>query len=53
MVHQSTMTVLLREAALLVSRAVTGLLRVWDSLSKEVTAYIRGIPCFGVLYPTV
>ena len=53
MVCQSTMTALLREAALLVNRAVTALLRVWDSLSKAVTALMREVPCFSVLYPIV
>ena len=38
------MTALVREAALLVNSAVTALLRVWDSLSKAVTALIGEIP---------
>ena len=44
MVCQSTMTALSREAALLVNRAVTALLRVWHFLSKAVTALMREIP---------
>ena len=50
---QSTMTALLRAAALLVNWAVTALLRVWDSLSTAVTALLREVPCFRVQYLTV
>ena len=53
-VCQSIMTALLRVAALLVNRAVTAVLRVWDSLSKAVhTALLRQTPCFRVQYLTV
>ena len=52
-VSQNTMAALSRAAALLVSRAVTALLRAWKYLSKAVTASIREIPCFSVLYPAV
>ena len=38
---QSTMTDLLRAAALLVNMVVTAVLRVWDSLSKAATALQR------------
>ena len=37
-VCQSTMTVLLEEAALLVNKAVAALVRVWDSLSNTVAS---------------
>lgn len=47
------MTALLRADALLVNRAATALSRVWDSLSKVVTALLRNIPCFTVQYLTL
>ena len=47
------MTALMRAAALLVNRAVKALLRVWDSLSKAVTALLRELPCFRVQYLTL